>query len=1156
MGGAGKTAIADRFLNELPVGRVSTTTSLPSPGGIFVYSFYDDDKPENFFRHLQMWIERDSSPDKQKSPTQLMFDIQQHEGLIILDGLEKVQESGARGGFGRLTSPSLRDLLNHIACGAASELGVLVTSRFPLTDLRDSQSRFFHTIPVDQIDVSAGVALLRDRGVRGTDAQLAPIVEHCGRHALTIDLAGGYIKEYGHGNPSTPLDLGTAEELQAEAEQEPDDDKRAVLEQGIRFARIAQRYREAMQSSDEAALALLERICLFRLGVDCETLAAIFTGPAAEKVSGKALAGLDAHRLQKKLDWLVKMRIVERLESLSTYTETRRTKPLYNIHPAVRDGFLRWIGREAAAIHEAICQGVEKTLEERRPGYLLLEDGRRLLTDDGNRVRLEGHPGEQHPSHPATLDLLEEIVHHTLESGFVEEAWQVYENRLGGSDNLGWRLGAFARGQRICQQFTQGTFRESLTYCDEAQLWNDQAFYLKELGDLPRASLSLARSTKLARASGDVHAETFGYLERAETFWLKGRLQDAREAMDPAFGLPCEDGEKVWSQSSCYAARGYLQFVRGLVGDACKDFRESLGLQQDLDHTDKKEFAYGEEGLWGSLLHLRLGRSQEVNEGCESNLLVKRAHCGTDTSLFAPLCQLVLASLATFEGNLRHAAETLTVAHEWALQRADKELLCWSALVKSRIELLSIRNKQSVEEYKGGDQLTAAEAAIDQGLKIARDCGYGLYHIDLLLERARLHLLRGDAGAALDDIEVALDTGIPANEETGQVELLAANHEQCGYAWAIPAGLGLRAEALLLQAAQQLGRATLTSEPTALAAGAVPDIATTQEPDASAFGSHDVPAAFIEQAKQLLHEALDCWHDLRDPEPTEDNNFVHPKTGKEYNYKAEETHQVLVDLEGGMLTRYPLSPIPHVGQAVPDENEVTNPSTRSTFATAGPTDADNNEDGRMKDFFISYNGNDKQWAEWIAFKLEAEGYETVIQAWDFRAGGDFVMEMQKAAIGTKRTIAVLSDNYLNAEFTQPEWTNAFARDPRGNDRTLVPVRIAKCKPQGLLATRIYIDLVGLSEDEARKQLIESLQPRGKPDTSPAFPGSKAGEPETPPATTTRRAFPGQASTAVEVWREKLEFLQAQEPLLTAADQKFALKKQIEEAEQKIRELGD
>jgi GTPase SAR1 family protein len=286
MGGAGKTAIADRFLNELLDDTNPTRQRGSPPHSIFVYSFYDDDKPENFFRHLQIWLEGTSSPTKEKSATQLMFDIQQHQGLLILDGLEKVQESGARGGFGRLTSPSLRDLLNHIACGAARDLSVLVTSRFPLTDLRDSQPRYFHTIPVEEIDVPTGVQLLRARGVRGNDAQLSPIVEHCGWHALTIDLAGGYIKEYGHGDPSTPLNLGTAEELQAAAEQEPDHDKRAVLTQGIRFARIAQRYREALAESDPAAIALLQRVSLFRVGVNASTLISVFIGDDRMIVSG------------------------------------------------------------------------------------------------------------------------------------------------------------------------------------------------------------------------------------------------------------------------------------------------------------------------------------------------------------------------------------------------------------------------------------------------------------------------------------------------------------------------------------------------------------------------------------------------------------------------------------------------------------------------------------------------------------------------------------------------------------------------------------------------------------------------------------------------------------------------------------------------------
>ena len=50
-----------------------------------------------------------------------------------------------------------------------------------------------------------------------------------------------------------------------------------------------------------------------------------------------------------------------------------------------------------------------------------------------------------------------------------------------------------------------------------------------------------------------------------------------------------------------------------------------------------------------------------------------------------------------------------------------------------------------------------------------------------------------------------------------------------------------------------------------------------------------------------------------------------------------------------------------------------------------------------RDFFISYNSHDKDWAVWIAWQLEAAGYTTLIQAWDFHAGNNFVVEMDRAA---------------------------------------------------------------------------------------------------------------------------------------------------------------
>jgi tetratricopeptide (TPR) repeat protein len=146
----------------------------------------------------------------------------------------------------------------------------------------------------------------------------------------------------------------------------------------------------------------------------------------------------------------------------------------------------------------------------------------------------------------------------------------------------------------------------------------------------------------------------------------------------------------------------------------------------------------------------------------------------------------------------------------------------------------------------------------------------------------------------------------------------------------------------------------------------------------------------------------------------------------------------------------------------------------------------------MKDFFISYNKADKAWAEWIAYILEAEGYTVVIQAWDFRPGGNFVLEMQKAASGTGKTVVVLSPNYLTAEFTQPEWAGAFARDPQGKNRTVVPFRVKACTPEGILGPIIYVDLVGLSnEHDARAAVLDAFASRAKPTEPPAFPGKQA-----------------------------------------------------------------
>ncbi len=70
-------------------------------------------------------------------------------------------------------------------------------------------------------------------------------------------------------------------------------------------------------------------------------------------------------------------------------------------------------------------------------------------------------------------------------------------------------------------------------------------------------------------------------------------------------------------------------------------------------------------------------------------------------------------------------------------------------------------------------------------------------------------------------------------------------------------------------------------------------------------------------------------------------------------------------------------------------------------------------DQEKKDFFISYTGADQQWAEWIAWILEDAGYTTVLQAWDFHAGSNFVQDMQTALEKAQRLLLFFRHDICN-----------------------------------------------------------------------------------------------------------------------------------------------
>jgi len=145
-----------------------------------------------------------------------------------------------------------------------------------------------------------------------------------------------------------------------------------------------------------------------------------------------------------------------------------------------------------------------------------------------------------------------------------------------------------------------------------------------------------------------------------------------------------------------------------------------------------------------------------------------------------------------------------------------------------------------------------------------------------------------------------------------------------------------------------------------------------------------------------------------------------------------------------------------------------------------------------REFFLSFTGADRPWAEWLLAELDAAGHSSVSQLRDFVAGGNIALDMDRAARRARRTLGVLSPQALQAPYVQQEWAQRLATDSTGSQRVLVLVRVEACEPEGLLGPVLYIDLVGLDEAAARARLREELAAvvRGERllPADPTFPG--------------------------------------------------------------------
>jgi hypothetical protein len=261
LGGAGKTALAAHFVNDL-----LSSNGTERPAGLFVWSFYVEPDPGRFLQEAYRYFfgpDATVTPAKGSGLLHLLRDALSSGSryLLVLDGLEKVQrqEDSPAGDYGQIEDPLLKAFLLRVGEGLGNTVA-LVTSRFILTDLERSANRGYYQIDVGGLELSAAIELLRHRGVKGTDECLSELIDQYGAHALTLDHLGGLVAQFRAGDPSRAPELAPG--------INPGSDRQA-----LRLARLLRAYEDHLPPAE---LKLLCQLCLLRRGMPEEHIQQLF----------------------------------------------------------------------------------------------------------------------------------------------------------------------------------------------------------------------------------------------------------------------------------------------------------------------------------------------------------------------------------------------------------------------------------------------------------------------------------------------------------------------------------------------------------------------------------------------------------------------------------------------------------------------------------------------------------------------------------------------------------------------------------------------------------------------------------------------------------------------------------------------------------------
>jgi tetratricopeptide (TPR) repeat protein len=136
------------------------------------------------------------------------------------------------------------------------------------------------------------------------------------------------------------------------------------------------------------------------------------------------------------------------------------------------------------------------------------------------------------------------------------------------------------------------------------------------------------------------------------------------------------------------------------------------------------------------------------------------------------------------------------------------------------------------------------------------------------------------------------------------------------------------------------------------------------------------------------------------------------------------------------------------------------------------------DDGTKYDFFLSRRGSVAAIAQEVADVLREQGYRVLVQDYDMPLGSSFIERMHEAVKNSRDLVVLYTSDYEQSAHTRRELASFEAEAAQSlEERHTIVLRCEDVPLRGLLADRVYQDLVGIDDADERKRRIVAAAER-------------------------------------------------------------------------------